>query len=340
MVVLRDGEVAGERAVAATTPDETILLIVGREPSQMFRRPAERQGAPRLEFAQACVRRGRAASMRASMRARSSASSACAAPGRRWSAAHCSAWRRPAAAQSARRRRGRRSRSPRRGDGARRQSGVRRPRRRIDPAEPRRCARICFSTRAPRDARCCRCSAPRREMRGVATTRRDGRSAAQRSDARRSNCCRAATSRRSWSGAGCISNRKIYVFEDPTAGVDVGAKAEIYRLFDRRPAGRRGDPDRLDRFRGGRRRSAIARWCSIAAASWRELHGRAICRSSNLLAAASANIERRRRRPACTGRRCNRIKSNALEPTEPELAAIERGAGDPAAGCRSTACRS
>jgi ribose transport system ATP-binding protein len=25
---------------------------------------------------------------------------------------------------------------------------------------------------------------------------------------------------------------KIYVFEDPTAGVDVGAKAEIYRLFD------------------------------------------------------------------------------------------------------------
>src|SRR6185312_16741113 len=27
-------------------------------------------------------------------------------------------------------------------------------------------------------------------------------------------------------------NGKIYVFEDPTAGVDVGAKAEIYRLFD------------------------------------------------------------------------------------------------------------
>ena len=27
-------------------------------------------------------------------------------------------------------------------------------------------------------------------------------------------------------------NGQIYVFEDPTAGVDVGAKAEIYRLFD------------------------------------------------------------------------------------------------------------
>ena len=25
---------------------------------------------------------------------------------------------------------------------------------------------------------------------------------------------------------------KVYVFEDPTAGVDVGAKADIYRLFD------------------------------------------------------------------------------------------------------------
>src|SRR6202453_3491630 len=50
MVVLRDGRVAGERVVKATTPDETILLIVGREPSQIFRRPAERQGAPRLEL--------------------------------------------------------------------------------------------------------------------------------------------------------------------------------------------------------------------------------------------------------------------------------------------------
>src|ERR1700733_7017768 len=48
MVVLRDGRVAGERQVAETTPDETILLIVGREPSQVFRRPPERLGSPRL----------------------------------------------------------------------------------------------------------------------------------------------------------------------------------------------------------------------------------------------------------------------------------------------------
>ena len=48
MVVLRDGRVVGERAVAATTPQEAILLIVGREPSQVFRRPTERAGSARL----------------------------------------------------------------------------------------------------------------------------------------------------------------------------------------------------------------------------------------------------------------------------------------------------
>ena len=45
MVVLRDGRVAGDRPVAETTPEEAILLIVGREPSQVFRRPAQREGA-------------------------------------------------------------------------------------------------------------------------------------------------------------------------------------------------------------------------------------------------------------------------------------------------------
>jgi ribose transport system ATP-binding protein len=50
MVVLRDGRVVGERAVAETTPEQAILLIVGREPSQVFRRPAERAGSARLVF--------------------------------------------------------------------------------------------------------------------------------------------------------------------------------------------------------------------------------------------------------------------------------------------------
>ncbi len=50
MIVLRDGRVAGEREVAATSPEEAILLIVGREPSQVFRRPVRRAGSPLLLF--------------------------------------------------------------------------------------------------------------------------------------------------------------------------------------------------------------------------------------------------------------------------------------------------
>jgi ribose transport system ATP-binding protein len=50
MVILRDGRVVGERTVGETSPEEVILLIVGREPSQVFRRPAQHQGAARLVF--------------------------------------------------------------------------------------------------------------------------------------------------------------------------------------------------------------------------------------------------------------------------------------------------
>ncbi len=39
VVVLRDGKVAGERDVAATSPAEIIRLIVGRDHSQVFKRP-------------------------------------------------------------------------------------------------------------------------------------------------------------------------------------------------------------------------------------------------------------------------------------------------------------
>jgi ribose transport system ATP-binding protein len=55
MVILRDGRVVGERAVGETNPDEVILLIVGREPSQVFRRPLRREGAARLVFEQVSV---------------------------------------------------------------------------------------------------------------------------------------------------------------------------------------------------------------------------------------------------------------------------------------------
>jgi ribose transport system ATP-binding protein len=52
IVVLRDGRVVGTRSVSETSAGEVILLIVGREPSQVFRRPACREGSARLTFEQ------------------------------------------------------------------------------------------------------------------------------------------------------------------------------------------------------------------------------------------------------------------------------------------------
>ncbi len=50
IVVLRDGRLAGERRVDATSLEELIVLIVGREPAQIFRRPAHREGEARLRL--------------------------------------------------------------------------------------------------------------------------------------------------------------------------------------------------------------------------------------------------------------------------------------------------
>jgi ribose transport system ATP-binding protein len=55
MVVLRDGELVGDRTTADVTPHEAILMIVGREPSQIFKRPAEKFGKPRLSLQGVCV---------------------------------------------------------------------------------------------------------------------------------------------------------------------------------------------------------------------------------------------------------------------------------------------
>jgi ribose transport system ATP-binding protein len=80
----------------------------------------------------------------------------------------------------------------------------------------------------------------------------------------------------------------VYVFEDPTAGVDVGAKAEIYRLFD------------IVIQRGGAILivstdfEEVAKICHRALVFDRgrvvaELAGNDLC-AENLLAAASASV--------------------------------------------------
>lgn len=48
IVVLRDGRVAGESRVDAITPDEIVIQIIGREPSQIFRKPVAEIGTTRL----------------------------------------------------------------------------------------------------------------------------------------------------------------------------------------------------------------------------------------------------------------------------------------------------
>ena len=122
---------------------------------------------------------------------------------------------------------------------------------------------------------------------------------------------------------------KVYIFEDPTAGVDVGAKAEIYRLFD--VALKRGAAILLVSTDF----EEVEKVCHRALVFDR---GRVVAElgvgdmsAENLLAAASASIgqvaEALTRiepdidpiRPAMQS-----LKSNALEPTRSELAGLTR----------------
>ena len=52
---------------------------------------------------------------------------------------------------------------------------------------------------------------------------------------------------------------QVLLLDEPTRGIDVGAKQEIYALMDSSPAGRR-DPVRLQRDGRGARHVATARW--------------------------------------------------------------------------------
>src|SRR5256714_11198778 len=50
MVILRDGRLVSACKVCDTNPGEAVLRIIGREPSQLFRRPAQHEGQARLAF--------------------------------------------------------------------------------------------------------------------------------------------------------------------------------------------------------------------------------------------------------------------------------------------------
>ncbi len=230
MVVLRDGKVAGERIVAQTTPEETILLIVGREPSQMFKRPAEREGAPRLEFAQACF--GAVGPIDASIHAGEIVGLVGLRGAGQETVSRALFGVEPitGGTYSRRRRDGRRS--------------ARRARRWIWASISS--ARIGSASRSCRAFPCARISSSIRSAPG--RSRRPGfRRRAECADAKRIGetvglrpndpslaieLLSGGNQQKVVVGRWLSLKSKIYVFEDPTAGVDVGAKAEIYKLFD------------------------------------------------------------------------------------------------------------
>ena len=202
VVVLRDGRVAGERRIGETTPEEVILLIVGREPSQVFRRPPQRQGRAAADPRAPDRRRRSGRSTARSTPARSSGSSACAAPGRSMSGARSSGSSPMTGGRATLEGAPLAPRSPRRGDARRREPRRRRPGGGIGDAhalgarehvrEPAGGRTSASSPTSRRPAR----APPRGRW-----ARRWGSGPTTRSW--RSSSSRAATSRRWCSGAGC-----------------------------------------------------------------------------------------------------------------------------------------
>ena len=251
MVILRDGRVVGERPVGDTCAEEIILLIVGREPSQVFKRPARHEGSARLVFEQRHHRGHRPldcrlragevvgfVGLRGAGQERVGRALFGLAPitggrilldGR---ADHCLL--------------------AARGD-------------RVSASTSS--AQIASPNRWCRDCRFGKTCSSIRWLRAVSAVsylqpKRESRAAfelGERIGLRPNDCSlpiewlSGGNQQKVVVGRWLHLKARIYVFEDPTAGVDVGAKAEIYRLFDVVLAGRRHDSARLDRLRGGRK---------------------------------------------------------------------------------------
>ncbi len=229
IVILRDGQVAGERLTTETTPEEVILLIVGREPSQVFARPVRHDGPARLVFEQAVLADA------GPLDCRIRAGEVVGLVGLRGAGQECV---------------GRALFGLTRVTGGR----ILLDGRAIAPSSPRQAMRLGINlVCADRVAESVVAGLSIREnlfLNPVAAGRRLGAYLRPAEESRaahelgdriglRPNDCSLPVE---WLSGGnqqkVIVGRwlhleaGVYVFEDPTAGVDVGAKADIYRLFD------------------------------------------------------------------------------------------------------------
>ena len=175
----------------------------------------------------------------------------------------------------------------------------------------------------------------------------------------------AATSRRSRSRAGWRPAPRVLILDEPTQGVDVGAKAEIHRLIVELAADGPGDPDDLVRAaRGARherphRRDARRARSSARSTAPSATQERLMALALGARAAAEPAVARRRRGPAgyrrelvggrrpsgaarCSSWRSRRRRSSAratcatcVVSAAPVLvAAVRHDAGDPRAADR------
>ncbi len=235
VAVLRDGQMVGMRPIGHTTPEELVSLIVGRKAREIARPPVQEGPAILTVTGLKTPAVGPSVS-------RSSGAS-CWPRGPAWRGARgyragavrgdpaCRAG--PAGREGARPA----DRADRHAVGHR--AGGARPHRRKRGAgtgDPRE--RFSEPPRPPGGG-CCRCCRPGAKRRWQ---RPSGAAWACRPTTPRwrSRRCRAATSRRWWWGRWLDSGRRLLITEDPTAGVDVGAKAEIYHLLYQALAGGMG----------------------------------------------------------------------------------------------------
>jgi len=166
---------------------------------------------------------------------------------------------------------------------------------------------------------------PRREGRAARQARLGRGAAAERSRPRD----RVAVGRQSAEGGRrplAASGGQLYVFEDPTAGVDVGAKAEIYRLFD--VALQAGaailivSTDFEEVAQGLPPRVGVRSWPVVAELAQADLSVKTCLPPLPPESAARRALE------LCSNRRgalMQSLKSSALEPTRPELAGLRWG---------------